>query len=308
MMSPEQILSSAPTELIARLLDKRQIRIRKRWAIIQLNLWLQQGWVTAQGEGVFHLTDAGEQTFRQYLLTQGENSLELLLQQLDIQLPERCNSHILSYLLKQDAKVTLEHMHEHEIKVLRDSNLLLRCNLPCSIFMQSGELIDVSTLFSAWGEVAIPERAISAITKILWKEKPPQHVITIDNRDAFVSMALPADTLLIHAPLKDTTMAEQLFRALTDNIHWRHFGDLSPVSFQQANLFAERIQRQLALFLPENWPDYLRLLGEPLVANEKWALAGLTRQQQINLQFLFENQQKLPQQVMVYAKNWIHLT
>ena len=42
MMSPEQILSSAPTELIARLLDKRQIRIRKRWAIIQLNLWLQQ--------------------------------------------------------------------------------------------------------------------------------------------------------------------------------------------------------------------------------------------------------------------------
>lgn len=308
MMSPEQVLNSAPTELIARLLDKRQIRIRKRWAIIQLNLWLQQGWVTAQGEGIFNLTNAGEQTFRQYLLTKGENSLELLLQQLDIQLPEQCNSHILSYLLKQDASITLEHMREHEINVLRDSYLLLRCNLPCSIFMQSGELIDVSTLFSAWGEVAIPERAITGITKILWKEKPPKHVVTIDNRDAFVSMALPTDTLLIHAPLKDTTMAEQLLRALTDNIHWRHFGDLSPESFQLANAFAERIQRPLALFLPENWPDYLRLLGEPLAVNERWALSGLTRQQQISLQFLFENQQKLPQQVMVYAKNWIHLT
>lgn len=308
MMSPEQILSSAPPELIVRLLDKRQIRIRKRWAIIQLNLWLQQGWVTAQGEGIFNLTNVGEQTFRHFLLNQNERSLELLLQQLDIQLPAQCNSRILAYLLKQDPKTTQEHMREHDINVLRDSYLLLRCNLPCSIFMQSGELIDVSSLFSAWGEVAIPERAISAITKILWKEKPPQHVITIDNRDAFVSMALPADTLLIHAPRKDTTMAEQLLRALTDNIRWSHFGDLSPGGLQQANLFAERIQRQLALFLPENWPDYLRLLGEPLAENEKWSLAGLTRQQQINLQFLFENLQKLPQQVMVYAKNWIHLT
>lgn len=308
MMSPEQVLNSAPTELIVRLLDKRQIRIRKRWAIIQLNLWLQQGWVTAQGEGIFNLTNTGEETFRHYLLSQGENSLELLLQQLDIQLPEQCNSRILSYLLKQDAKITLEHMREHEIKILRDSYLLLRCNLPCSIFMQSGELIDVSSLFSAWGEVAIPERAITGITKILWKEKPPQHVVTIDNRDAFVSMALPADTLLIHAPLKDTTMAEQLLRALTNNIQWSHFGDLSPSGLQQANVFADRIQRQIALLLPENWPNYLRLLGEPLAANEKWSFAGLTRQQQISLQFLFENQQKLPQQVMVYAKNWIHLT
>ena len=111
-----------------------------------------------------------------------------------------------------------------------------------------------------------------------------------------------------HAPRKDTTMAEQLLGALTDNIRWSHFGDLSPGGLQQANIFAERIQRQLALFLPENWPDYLRLLGEPLAENEKWSLAGLTRQQQINLQFLFENLQKLPQQVMVYAKNWIHLT
>ncbi len=308
MMSPEQVLSSAPPELIARLLDKRQIRIRKRWAIIQLNLWLQQGWVTAQSEGIFNLTAAGEQTFRHYLRAQNERSLELLLQQLDIQLPAQCNSHILSYLLKQDTKITLEQMREHEIKVLRDSYLLLRCNLPCSIFMQSGELIDVSSLFSAWGEVAIPERAISAITKILWKEKPPQHVITIDNRDAFVSMTLPADSLLIHAPLKETAMAEQLLRALTDNIHWRHFGDLSPERLHLATAFAERLQRPLALFLPENWPDYLRLLGEPLAVNEKWALSGLTRQQQISLQFLFENQQKLPQQVMVYAKNWIHLT
>ena len=308
MMSPEQILSSAPPELIVRLLDKRQIRIRKRWAIIQLNLWLQQGWVTAQGEGTFNLTDSGEQTFRHYLLNQSERSLELLLQQLDIQLPAQCNSRILAYLLKQDPKTTQEQMREHDINVLRDSYLLLRCNLPCSIFMQSGELIDVSSLFSAWGEVAIPERAISTITKILWKEKPPQHVITIDNRDAFVSMALPADTLLLHAPLHNTTMAEQLLRSLTDSIHWCHFGDLSPESLHLAAAFAERLQRPLALFLPDNWPDYLRLLGEPLAANEKWSFAGLTRQQQISLQFLFENQQKLPQQVMVYAKNWIHLT
>ena len=308
MMSPEQVLSSAPPELIARLLDKRQIRIRKRWAIIQLNLWLQQGWVTAQSEGIFNLTAAGEQTFRHYLRAQNERSLELLLQQLDIQLPVQCNRRILSYLLKQDAKITQEQMREHDINVLRDSYLLLRCNLPCSIFMQSGELIDVSSLFSAWGEIAIPERAISAITKILWKEKPPQHVITIDNRDAFVSMTLPADSLLIPAPLKETAMAEQLLRALTDNIHWRHFGDLSPERLHLATAFAERLQRPLALFLPENWPDYLRLLGEPLAVNEKWALSGLTRQQQISLQFLFENQQKLPQQVMVYAKNWIHLT
>lgn len=92
-------------------------------------------------------------------------------------------------------------------------------------------------------------RRLPALQKFSGR-KPPQHVITIDNRDAFVSMVLPADTLLIHAPLKDTAMAEQLLRSLTDNIHWSHFGDLSPESLQLANLFAERIQRQLALFLP----------------------------------------------------------
>ncbi len=306
MMSKTEPLNTASATLMERLLSKRRIRVHKRWVIIQLNLWLQHGWVTAQGEGVYQLTAEGEQSFRQHLVAHGDSSLELLLHQLDIQLPEKCNSRILSFLLNQDRRISEEQMREHEITLHRDSYLLLRCNLPCSIFMQSGELIDVSTLFSVWGEVVIPERVIPDIKKILWKNTPPRHVITVDNRDAFVSMMLPPDTLLLHAPLKDTMMAEHLLRALTDDIHWSQFADLSPDSLRKSAEFAERLQRPLSLYLPENWPDYLRLLGRALEPDEKWPVSALSRKQQINLQFLIENQRKIPQQVMVYAKKWVH--
>jgi hypothetical protein len=43
-----------------------------------------------------------------------------------------------------------------------------------------------------------------------------------------------------------------------------------------------------------------------LAPDEKWPVSALSRKQQINLQFLIENQRKIPQQVMVYAKKWVH--
>lgn len=306
MMSKTEPLNTASAALMERLLSKRRIRVHKRWAIIQLNLWLQHGWVTAQGEGVYQLTADGEQYFRQHLMAHGDSSLESLLHQLDIQLPEKCNSRILSFLLNQKRRISEEQMHEHEITLHRDSYLLLRCNLPCSIFMQSGELIDVSTLFSVWGEVVIPERVIPDIRKVLWKTTPPQQVITVDNRDAFVSMPLPADTLLIHAPANDTRMAEQLLHALTDDIRWSHLGDLSPEGIKKTAGFAERLQRPLSLYLPENWPDYLKLLGTPLQTDEHWPLNLIPRHLQVKLTYLLENRRKIPQQVMVYAKKWVY--
>ncbi len=305
MMKTEP-LNTATATLMARLLDKQRIRVHKRWAIIQLNVWLQHGWVTAQGDGIYQLTAEGEQYFRQHLLAHGDVSLESLLHQLDIQLPEKCNSRILSFLLNQERKISEEQMREHEITLLRDSYLLLRCNLPCSIFMQSGELIDVSTLFSVWGEVVIPERVIPDIKKVLWKTVPPQYVITVDNRDAFVSMPLPENTLLIHAPVSDTRMAEQLLCALTTDIPWSHLGDLSPEGIKKTAGFAERLQRPLSLYLPENWPDYLKLLGTPLPPDEQWPLNLIPRPLQIKLRYLLENRRKIPQQAMVYAKKWVH--
>lgn len=306
-MKQTESLNAATKTLMERLLANRKVRVRKRWAIMQLNIWLQHGWVTAQGEGIYQLASSGEQHFRQQLLAHGDISLEQILQQLDIQLPPKCNKKIISALLNQDLKFSIEQIQSHEITLCRDSYLLLRCNLPCSIFMQTGELIDVSTLLSAWGEVAIPERVIPEIKKILWKDIPPQHVITIDNRDAFVSMELPPNTLFVHAPFSETTMAEQLLRALTNNIEWSQFGDISPKGIALAAEFAERVQRPLSLYLPVNWPDYLRLLGREFKDDEVWPLSVLSRQQQISLQFLIENRRKLPQEVLVYAKNWLHI-
>ncbi|WP_024870672.1 hypothetical protein [Tolumonas lignilytica] len=300
-------LNTASAALVERLLTKRQVRVRRRWAIIQLNIWLQHGWVTAQGEGVYQLTKTGEQTFRQQLMAHSLPSLELILQQLDIQLPEHCNSRIMSCLLNQERVISEEQIHEHDIKLQRDSYLLLRSDLPCSIFMRSGELLDISALLRAWGEVAIPERVIPDIKKILWKDGQPHHIITVDNRDTFVSLSLPPNSLLIHAPIKATYLAEQFMLALMHDMPWSHLGDLSPDGILQAAEFAARLQRPLSLYLPANWPDYLRLLGHPLMTEEKWPLAVLSRKQQISLQFLIENQQKLPQQVMVYAKNWLHV-
>lgn len=306
-MKQTDSLNTATKTLIERLLANRKVRVRKRWAIMQLNIWLQHGWVTAQGEGIYQLTSSGELHFRQQLLAHGDISLEHLLQQLEIRLPEKCNKKIIAALLNQDPRSSIEQIQAHEITLCRDSYLLLRCNLPCSIFMQSGELIDVSSLLSAWGEVAIPERVIPEIKKILWKDIPPQHVITIDNRDAFVSMALPPDTLFVHAPLAETTMAEQFLRALTDNVEWSQFGDISPKGIKLAAEFAARLQRPLAFYLPEDWMDYLRLLGRELISDEVWPLSVLSREQQISLQFLIENRRKLPQEVLVYAKNWLHI-
>ena len=144
-MKQTDSLNTATKTLIERLLANRKVRVRKRWAIMQLNIWLQHGWVTAQGEGIYQLTSSGELHFRQQLLAHGDISLEHLLQQLEIRLPEKCNKKIIAALLNQDPRSSIEQIQAHEITLCRDSYLLLRCNLPCSIFMQSGELIDVSS-------------------------------------------------------------------------------------------------------------------------------------------------------------------
>lgn len=302
-----ELLNSASATLAERLLEKRRIRVRKRWAIIQLNLWLQQGWVTASGEGIYQLTQQGEPALRQRLQLCAPPSPELMLQQLDIQLPEYCNRRIASLLLGQDHLLSEEQLREYGVKLIKDSYLLLRCNLPCSIFMDSGELIDVGALFRLWKEVVIPERMIADIRKILWKDTPPTHVITVDDRDAFVSLSLPSNSLLVHAPRKNTGMAELLLQALTDDIKWSHFGNVSPEGICQAKALAERLQRPLSLYLPQNWAEFLRQLGQPLEPEESWPVALLTRQQQISLQLLIENRQKLPQEFLVYAKNWLHI-
>ena len=103
-------------------------------------------------------------------------------------------------------------------------------------------------------------------------------------------MALPA-TLLIHAPLKDTTMAEQLLRSLTDNIHWSHFGDLSPESLQLPICLLREYSGQRCSYLKigrtiyDYWVNSLRYMEREMV------ISGSDDASNKSTQFLFENQQ-----------------
>jgi len=305
-MQPESILESVPIAFIKRCLEKNVIRVRQRWAVMVLNLWIKHGWAHPLGDGCFQLTLSGKISLQSYLLKNIQPDFESLLTTLNISLPENCNQYILSELKRFDPEFSEQQLIEHNIQLVEHRYLSFRTVLPCSLFLSTGELMDISSSIRAWQQFVIPEMAAGQVIKWLWQSDAPQEIITVDDYHVFSCISLKENQLIIHAPHQYSDLAEKMITSFTHEVVWAHLCDLTPLGLNEASQIAKRIQRPLRLYLPENWMDFLRKMGVPLTNHDKWPYGELSRELQVKLDFLLGNNQFLSQRVFAYAQKWSH--
>jgi len=305
-MQSDSLLESIPIAFIKRCLEKDVIRVRQRWAVMVLNLWIKHGWAHPLGDGCFQLTQSGKISLKSYLLRNTQSDFESLLTALNISLPANCNQFILSELRRFDPEFSEQHLIEHNIQLIEHRYLSFRTSLPCSLFLASGELMDISSSIRAWQQFVIPETAAGQVIKWLWQGEGPQEIITVDDYHVFSGILLKENQLIIHSPHQNSDLAEKMITSFTHEIIWAHLCDLTPQGLNDASQFAKRLQRPLRLYLPENWMDFLRKMGTPLSNTDKWPYGELSRELQIKLDFLLGNNHILSQRVFAYAQKWSH--
>lgn len=303
-MQPAPSISNVPIAFIKRCLEKDIIRVRQRWAVMVFNLWIKQGWARPLGDGCFELSASGKSILNSYLHSYHHTNFELLLSELNIILPQECDRKIFSELQQYDPAFSSQSLSEHNIQLSDHRYLSFRTSLPCSLFLDSGELIDIAAQICSWQQFVLPEKAGLQISKWLWQQYAPSTVITVDDFHAFSSIPLLEHQLIIHAPNHRTDLAEKVFHTLNHEMKWAHVCDLTPQGLSSACRFALNIQRPLKLYLPENWKDFLRKLGKPTPEKCTWPFSELSRDLQIKLDFLLCNNHVLSQRMFTYAKNW----
>ena len=272
-----------------------------------MNLWRQKGWVVACDSESFELTPQGIEFFKSYLAVHRASMYEHHLQVLSLCLPEKIPEQIIHDLfpnLTHDGLDTL--MEEHHIQSFTPHSLSVRTLHPFQIFLNTGQLINISAQIESWSEITLPAKALQQISKILWSGEAPQLFITVDDINAFSAMPLHQGQAIIFAPDTQTELAEIFIQCQTIQMDWLHYCDLSPTGLTQASQLSRRLQRNLNLFLPENWQDFIRIIGIESVEKLDWPISDLPRQLQIRLAFLFEHSRTLLQTQMVYAQKWTY--
>jgi len=308
-MSSLNGLNDIPTRaLIDALLSQPQVRVRKRWAQLQINLWQEQGWVEALTEPeLFRLLPAGRRHLAAALLEhelRARPDAEASLQQLGLELPALCHHKVLASLLKgsRDHRWTareLEHIREQGIEPTHDGLLRLRANIPFSLFFRDGDILDTGQLLALSGELCLPDGALGRLQKLLWQGEPPERIVTVDNRAAYVAMPMRRGQLVLLAPPGHTGLCEQFISSLTPNFHWLHHTDLHPKSILRANAFAERLGRPLELLLPARLAQIVACYGRTLPADESWQNAGISGELMQQLSPLIEQGMWLEQESSV---------
>lgn len=290
--SPDPVMSSLnglndiPTRaLIEALLSQPQIRVRKRWAQLQIQLWQEQGWVESLAEPeLFRLLPAGRRHLAAAVLEhelRARPDAEASLQQLGLELPAQCHHKVLASLLKGSREHSwsaseLAHMREQGIEPTHDGLLRLRANIPFSLFFRDGDILDTGQLLALSGELCLPDAALGRLQKLLWQGEPPERIVTVDNRAAYVAMPMRRGQLVLLAPPGHTRLCEQFISSLTPNFHWVHHTDLHPKAILRAQAFAERLSRSLVLLLPPRLSEIVGCYGRALSSGECWDGAGLS--------------------------------
>jgi len=81
----------------------------------------------------------------------------------------------------------LEHIREQGIEPTHDGLLRLRANIPFSLFFRDGDILDTGQLLALSGELCLPDGALGRLQKLLWQGEPPERIVTVDNRAAYVA-------------------------------------------------------------------------------------------------------------------------
>lgn len=299
-------------ELARQLLDNPTSVVRARQLQPLLGLLKDNQLLLALGNHHYELTPAG----RRYLtreLTLAEIATapptpEEWLHGQGWQLAEQVNERVLAALYrKSEVSFSPNEQIDFEDKGIRlcaDQLLRLRAPQPFSLFFSGGALLDAAPWLQALGEVALPERNLAGLGKILWGEGELLRVITTDSVGAFAELMLPAGTLLVWAPAPAQQALQQVIAALPPQVQWSHLTSLDPSGVDRVLTLAQRLGRPASWWLPTALAPIMAAYALPLTDSRPWEPSRIPKSLLAVCSGLVESNGGLSAEVCALAPQW----
>ncbi|MBW3690571.1 hypothetical protein GLP04_03570 [Aeromonas dhakensis] len=224
------------------------------------------------------------------------------------QLAEQVNERVLAALYrKSEVSFTPNEQIDFEDKGIRlcsDQQVRLRAPEPFSLFFSGGTLLDASPWLHALGEVALPERNLASLGKILWGEGELLRVITTDSVGAFAELVLPAGSLLIWAPASAQQALQQVIAALPPQVQWSHLTSLDPSGVDRVLTLAQRLGRPASWWLPTVLAPIMTAYALPLADSRPWEPSRIPKSLLAVCSGLVESNGGLSAEVCALAPQW----
>ena len=266
----------------------------------------------AHGSNSYELTPAGRRYLtRELMLAEiatAPPEPEEWLHAQGWQLGEQVNERVLAALYrKSDVNFTPNEQIDFEDKGIRlcaDQLLRLRAAQPFSLFFSSGTLIDAAPWLQALGEVALPERTLAGLGKILWGEGNIERVITTDSVGAFAELLLESGCLLVWAPPSASLALQQVVAALPPNVLWSHLTALDPAGVDGVRARAQRLGRPASWWQPRDLSPIKKAYAAPLQDARPWEPSRIPRPLRAWCSDLVESNRGLSAEVCALASGW----
>ncbi|MCF3097900.1 hypothetical protein EHZ86_11475 [Aeromonas australiensis] len=224
------------------------------------------------------------------------------------QLGELVNERVLAALYhKSEVNFTPNEQIDFEDKGIRlcaDQLLRLRAAQPFSLFFSGGTLIDAAPWLQALGEIALPERTLAGLGKILWGQGSIERVITTDSVGAFAELPLEPGILLVWAPPSAPLALQQVVAALPSNVLWSHLTALDPAGVDRLQALAQRLGRPASWWLPRDLAPILSAYTQPLTEARHWEPSRIPKSLLAVCSGLVESNGGLSAEVCALAPAW----
>ncbi|WP_219325457.1 hypothetical protein [Aeromonas dhakensis] len=299
-------------ELARQLLDNPTSVVRARQWQPLLGLLKDNQLLLALGNHHYELTPAGRRYLtRELMLAEiatAPPTPEEWLHGQGWQLAEQVNERVLAALYrKSEVSFTPNEQIDFEDKGIRlcsDQQVRLRAPEPFSLFFSGGTLLDASPWLHALGEVALPERNLASLGKILWGEGELLRVITTDSVGAFAELVLPAGSLLIWAPASAQQALQQVIAALPPQVQWSHLTSLDPSGVDRVLTLAQRLGRPASWWLPTVLAPIMTAYALPLADSRPWEPSRIPKSLLAVCSGLVESNGGLSAEVCALAPQW----
>ncbi|MCE9848529.1 hypothetical protein LZ626_10550 [Aeromonas allosaccharophila] len=298
--------------LAQQLLSHSPVVIRGRQWQPLVGLLKDNQLLLAHGSHSYELTPAGRRYLTRELmlveLATAPPEPEEWLHAQGWQLGEQVNERVLAALYrKSEVNFTPNEQIDFEDKGIRlcaDQLLRLRAVQPFSLFFSGGTLLDAAPWLQALGEVALPERTLAGLGKILWGEGNIERVITTDSVGAFAELPLDTGTLLVWAPPSSPLALQQVVAALPPNVLWSHLTALDPAGVDRLQALAQRLGRPASWWLPRDLAPILSAYTQPLTEARPWEPSRIPKSLLAVCSGLVESNGGLSAEVCALAPAW----
>ncbi|MGL4251452.1 MAG: hypothetical protein ACRCR1_12650 [Aeromonas sp.] len=298
--------------LAQQLLEHSTVVIRGRQWQPLVGLLRDNQLLLAHGNHSYELTPAGRRYLTRELMlveiASAPPAPEEWLHAQGWQLGELVNERVLAALYrKSDAIFTPNEQIDFEDKGIRlcaDQLLRLRATQPFTLFFSGGILLDAASWLQALGELALPERTLAGLGKILWGEGELERVITTDSVGAFAELPVGPGTLLVWAPSSAARLLQQVVAALPPKVLWSHLTALDPAGVDRVQALAQRLGRPASWWLPCDLVPIINAYSQPLTEPRPWEPSRIPKRLLAICSGLVESDGGLSAELCALAPRW----